>query len=484
MVRIFNVLILLAFFVAASFAQPALAAKKKKAQSTENQKYASIVIDAETGAILSQSNPDKILHPASLTKLMTLALTFEALEKGTLRPSDRITISRRAAGMSPSKLGLPAGSTIRVQDAIYAVVTKSANDISVALAEAIGGSEANFVRLMNARAASIGMNRTRFRNASGLPDAKQVSTARDMAKLGRHLLYNHAAYYPVFNKKSFTYNGRTYRNHNRLLDSYAGMDGMKTGFVNASGYNLVASAKRGNSRLVAVVFGGRTSQSRNLHMSSLLDRGFEQVDKVRLASSAQHLDSSSLVSASMPDTARPQQQQDQNIVSFQGNALTAADRLTETAPQISSFAQTTNSAATARREQTLGTVRIASLNTANDAHPSAQPPVERPAPLYTPPQQQAAARPEALPAGYAAGGTWSVQVGAFQSRVATDQAIYRAIRELPGDLSSRATPLIVPLRTADASWVFRARLSGFTQAEAERACSRLKDCMTISPQAY
>ena len=285
MVRISTLLILFAFVLALGLADPssAFAKSKKKAAPTVNNKYSSIVIDAETGAILAQANPDKVLHPASLTKLMTLALTFEALEKGTLRANQRITVSRRAASMSPSKLGLKAGETIRVQDAVNAVITKSANDMAVTLAEAVAGSEPAFTRQMNARAASIGMNRTRFMNASGLPNAQQVSTARDMAKLARHMITVQARYYPLFNRKSFSYAGKTYRNHNRLLESYAGMDGMKTGYVNASGFNLVASAKRGNSRLIAVVFGGQTANSRNLHMASLLDGGFATMSNIRLA---------------------------------------------------------------------------------------------------------------------------------------------------------------------------------------------------------
>jgi D-alanyl-D-alanine carboxypeptidase len=490
MVRISRALISLTFILAMAVSGPALANKNSKSDSQPNPKYASIVIDGETGAILSQTNADKILHPASLTKMMTLMLTFEALESGKLRPTDRITISKHAAAQSPSKLGLAAGSKIRVQDAIYAVVTKSANDISVALAEAVGGTEANFVKMMNARAHSIGMNRTVFRNPSGLPDARQVSTARDMAKLGRHLIYSHTAYYSVFNKKEFVYNGVTYRNHNRLMDSYAGMDGLKTGFINASGFNLVASAKRGNQRLIAVVFGGKTTHSRNTHMASLLDKGFKDIERVRMASNIANINGSNIVNASASSTDSDTHMiidtaptitgnQRQQNTAFQAGTLKSGDRLTDTAPHISSFAQTTNTAKTAQSNQSLGTMRIASLNTANDAQPA---PVAQPPALYVPPQQNAAVAP--MPSGYASEGTWSIQVGAFQSRVATDQAIYRAMHMLPPELSSRATPMIVPLRTAEATWVFRARLAGFNQQQAEQACSRIKDCLTVSPQAY
>lgn len=511
MVRLSNLLILFVFaFVMVAGPQAADAKARKKQASSENEKYASIVVDAQTGAILSQANPDKILHPASLTKMMTLMLTFEALEKGTLRPTDRIVVSRRAASMSPTKLGLAPGQTIRVQDAIYAVVTKSANDISVALAEAVGGSEANFVQLMNMRANAIGMNRTRFKNASGLPNPAQVSTARDMAKLARYIITHHAAYYPVFNKRDFVFNGKTYHNHNRLMDTYAGMDGMKTGYVNASGFNLVASAKRNNQRLVAVVFGGRTTASRNLHMAGLLDKGFEQMSQVRMASAAKTKPAPSTIPNTMPntmalaaaansitpaaasssdapmivDTAPEQTAVVQETVSFKGNTLTNADRLMETAPQVSSFAQTRNTSHIAERNSAPA-VRMASLATANDSQP-----VPAAAPLYRPQQptpavsvsRNAAVQPQ--PSGYATSGTWAIQVGAFQSRVATDQALYNAIHTLPANLGSVAKAMIVPMRTADATWVFRARLAGFDQAQAQQACAALKDCLTISPQAY
>ena len=249
-----------------------------------NPKYASIVIDANTGLLLSQSNADKSLHPASLTKLMTLLIAFDALKSGRLHLRDRIRISRRAAGMVPSKLDLPAGSTIRVEDAIHALVTKSANDIALALAEHLGKTESNFAKIMTARGREIGMTRTTFRNASGLHNPGQVSTARDMARLARTLINEYNDYYHYFSKKAFTYRGKTYRNHNRLIGRYNGMDGMKTGYIQASGFNLVASAVRNNERLISVVFGGRTAGSRNAHTVKLLDRGFARMNALRVAS--------------------------------------------------------------------------------------------------------------------------------------------------------------------------------------------------------
>ena len=248
-----------------------------------NSKYASIIIDATTGTVLESQKADKSLHPASLTKIMTLLLVFEALEGGRLDLNDRIRVSRRAASMVPSKLGLKPGSSIRVKDAIHALSVKSANDVAVAVAERLGGTESGFARIMNRKAKQLGMTRTVFRNASGLHDKRQISTARDMAKLARYVIQAYPSYYRYFSRKSFTYAGKTYRSHNRLMGKYKGMDGMKTGYIAASGFNLVASAVRNDRRIIAVVFGGRTSKSRNSHMHVLLDRGFVKMNDIRIA---------------------------------------------------------------------------------------------------------------------------------------------------------------------------------------------------------
>lgn len=248
-----------------------------------NPLYASAVMDAETGEMLRQRYANKKLHPASLTKVMTLLMVFEALQKGDLRLSDRIYVSPHAASMVPSKLGLEAGSYIRVRDAIYALSVKSANDVAVAVAEHLGGTERNFARLMTFRAKQIGMKRTKFMNASGLHHKRQVSTARDMAVMARYVIKNYPREYKYFRKASFTYRGKTYRNHNKLLRTYPGVDGMKTGYIGAAGFNLIASAVRNDRRIIAVVFGGKTSQRRNKHMVTLLDAGFRQLPAVRTA---------------------------------------------------------------------------------------------------------------------------------------------------------------------------------------------------------
>jgi D-alanyl-D-alanine carboxypeptidase len=243
----------------------------------EARRYASIVIDAGTGQVLHASNPDRQAYPASMTKMMTLYLLFEAIEEGRYTLKSQLPVSRHAAGMPPSKLGLRPGQTISVEDVIGALVTKSANDAAVVAAEAIAGSESKFGFVATEKARQLGMSRTVFRNASGLPDSRQLSTARDMATLAQALIRQYPQYYHYFSLTSFTYKGRTYRNHNKLLDKYDGVDGLKTGYIRASGFNLAASAVRNGRRIIAVVYGGKTSNSRNAHMVELLDRGFARI---------------------------------------------------------------------------------------------------------------------------------------------------------------------------------------------------------------
>ena len=247
------------------------------APGTAQAKYASIVVDFRSGQVLHQVNADTRNYPASLTKMMTLYMTFHALETGRLGLGQKLTVSRRAAGMPASKLGLKRGETITVEQAILALVTKSANDVAVVLAEAMSGTESQFGADMTDRAQAMGMTRTTFRNASGLPNRRQMSTARDMATLARRLIRDYPQHYSYFSTKSFTYGNRKHRNHNKLLKTYRGADGIKTGYIRASGFNLAASAIRDNRRLIAVVFGGKTSGSRNRHVAKLLDKGFQSV---------------------------------------------------------------------------------------------------------------------------------------------------------------------------------------------------------------
>jgi D-alanyl-D-alanine carboxypeptidase len=237
--------------------------------------FAALVINGANGEPIYGVSADEPRYPASLTKMMTLYLTFEALDSGRIRLTDRMPVSAYAASRPPSKLGLDPGDSLSVEQAILALVTKSANDAAAVLAEHLGGSESAFAERMTARARALGMDNTTFRNASGLPDPAQVTTARDMATLGYALLHRFPHYYPYFSTTSFYYGGAVHPNHNRMLGTYAGVDGIKTGFINSSGFNLVASAKRDGQRLIGVVFGARSSAERARMMTALLDGGFD-----------------------------------------------------------------------------------------------------------------------------------------------------------------------------------------------------------------
>lgn len=243
-----------------------------------SERYSSIVIEAASGNVLSAVNPDELRHPASLTKMMTLYMVFEALRDRRISLGQYVPVSPHAASMSPTKLGLMPGTRITVEQAILGVVTKSANDAASALGELLGGDEERFGQMMTLRARGLGMTHTLFRNASGLPDPEQVTTARDMATLGRRLATDFPTEYRYFSTPSFTWHGRTISNHDNLLRSYPGADGIKTGYIDSSGHNLVSSAMRGGVRLVGVVFGASSNPQRDIHMAALLDQGFERID--------------------------------------------------------------------------------------------------------------------------------------------------------------------------------------------------------------
>ena len=240
-------------------------------------KYASIVLDAETGDVLRSRNADTKNYPASLTKLMTLYLLFEKIEEGSFSMATKLRVSKRAAGQPASKLGLVVGETITVRQAIKALAIKSANDVATVVAEAIGNTEWEFAQDMTKRARDLGMKNTRFRNASGLPNRRQLSSARDMGTLAMAILRDFPDYYRYFSEAKFTHDGRVHKSHNKLLSSYPGMDGLKTGYIRASGFNLVASASRNDRRIIAVVFGGKTAKSRDSHMVKLLNLGFKRL---------------------------------------------------------------------------------------------------------------------------------------------------------------------------------------------------------------
>lgn len=434
------------FIVATSTIEPAQA----------NAKYASIVVDAETGKVLRSRNANKKLYPASLTKIMTLYMTFDALSRGQIRLNERIRISKHAAGMVPSKLNLPAGSSIKVEDAIYALVTKSANDVAAALGEHLAGSEWSFAKKMTSKARSLGMKSTTFKNASGLPNRAQKSTARDMAILARALIYNHPQYYHYFSTKNFKYRGANYKNHNKLLKTYDGMDGIKTGYIHASGFNLVASAVRNNRRLVAVVFGGRSSKSRNSHMSEIMNQGFvlaRKLPKTRLASRF---------------IPKPQEKPDVTQIVLASLQSTASAR---PKPRVANYSNDNNDK---RIDEMLGqgdvddkaAERLETGLMAIAAHTGRVAKINGVGQFGNIEDMK--------------GARWAVQIGAYSSEKISNQAIKVASKSLPPELRTLVEPNTRPLTTGSRT-IYRARMGGFDELTAQKACAYLRNCMVIAP---
>ncbi|WP_448205952.1 D-alanyl-D-alanine carboxypeptidase family protein [Azospirillum sp. sgz302134] len=247
--------------------------------------HAYVLMDAQSGRVIDSENADTATYPASLTKMMTLLLTFEALDRGTLHLDQELPVSRNACNQKPSRLGVVPGGTIRVEDAILALTVKSANDVAVVLAEALGDSEQHFAEMMNAKAQALGMTNTSFRNASGLPNREQRTTARDMAKLSRAVVSLPSREYAYFSRTRFDWNGTVVPGHNRLFGKVDGYDGIKTGFVNLSGFNLAGSANRNGQRMIAVVLGGTTAKERDKEVADLLEQGFRTAPKQTVAAS-------------------------------------------------------------------------------------------------------------------------------------------------------------------------------------------------------
>lgn len=395
------------------------------ASVAQASRYAAIVIDDSTGKVLHHVNADAPRYPASLTKMMTLYLTFEALEAKKLNLDQRLPVSARAAGMAPSRLGLRAGETLTVRQAILALVTKSANDAAVVLGEALGGTEAKFAVAMTKRAHELGMSNTTFRNASGLPNSKQVTTARDMATLARALHNDFPQYYHYFKTPSFTFKGITHKNHNRLLAGFEGTDGLKTGFIQASGFNLAASAVRDGRRLFGVVLGGQTAGWRDARMMSLFDEAYDH----------------SLPAGDMmiADSAPPRKP-------------TAKTRIAKaTAKSRSSSLIASAEAATPATEQGDTGTSLAAL----------------------PPNR--ASRVTIRP-----GHAWSIQVGAFSTQGPAQKIANKAKGKLPKTLKGASVAV-----TLGGDDLYRARLVNLTERQAHSACKQLISrgmaCISITP---
>lgn len=438
------VAILMATGLAAATATPAAA----------NSKYAGIVVDAKTGKVLYENSADAKRYPASLTKMMTLYLIFEALESGRIKLSTKVPFSANAAAEPPTKLGVRAGGSITVEQAILSLVTKSANDAATAAGEMLGGSEARFAQMMTTKARQLGMKNTTFKNASGLPNSQQVTTARDMARLGIALREHYPQYYKYFSTRSFKFGGARMGNHNRLLGQVRGVDGIKTGYTRASGFNLVSSVVDRNRSIVAVVLGGRTGASRNAQMQKLI---------------AQYLPKASTRGGGL------------NIAKAGGTQFRVASASFDL-PKVGPV-PTFNRAGNARIEMAyaasagdpiVGRAALAAqLNRQKVAVPS-------PAPAYAPPapiEGAAAAADAAVIDPVTTASTkpsgWQIQIGATPDHGAAQELLGRA-QSAAGNTLSGTEPFTMAY-DGGSEQLYRARFAGFSgQKSAVAACRTLK----------
>ena len=482
--------------------------KRHHAAATYNPPYAAIVVDAKSGKVLHQANADRVRHPASLTKIMTLFLLFERLESGELKLDSPLQISKTASLQAPTKLGLKPGETITVEDAIKALVTKSANDVAVAVAEALADSEEEFARRMTQKAHALGMPRTVYRNASGLPDDQQVTTAREQALLGMAIQERFPRYYRYFSIEHFVFRGRGMRNHNKLLGRVEGVDGIKTGYVRASGFNLVASVHRGRRQIVAVVLGGRSSGQRDARMRQLIETqiakastkdavkqfaavplpkpepGSDAAAILQLAAAESTLlphvsprpsDATAAIPAPRPGSVAP-------IKPIPVKTLTvklvppkrppAAKSPPVPATVTASVAAAAPAAAPAQSAEPAAAVEAA----------SSPPPGARGGILGTLPAMAAAAaakdaalleaKAEHAPPRRSKRGGWAIQVGAFEDEQEAKERLSSAQSTAPS-LLEKADAYTERTKKGDKTY-YRARFAGFDRDRAHAACRRLK----------
>jgi len=460
--------------------------------------YAAMAIDANTGAVLHNRAGHAERYPASLTKMMTLYMTFELIELGRLDYATKIKMTEEAAGASPSKLGLKAGEEIRVIDAIKVLVTKSANDVAIALAQHIGGTEGNFGRLMTRKARHIGMKDTTFKNASGLPNDQQVTTARDMLTLALRLQDEFPDHYKLFATRSFTYAGKTYRNHNALLTRYRGTDGIKTGYTRASGFNLVSSVRRDGKHVVAVVIGGKTAKVRNARMRALLDRALAKASTKVTRKPAVFVRAPRPVAVKAPPPrATPPAQTAAVPSQAKQPPATSADAAPSIAlakvrriligPDLSR-----TSAPDAAKTREAPKPAFATAGAAPQSLPQfAQglPPstlqaqaaaLERSTPAPTDPAPQA--RASQREAARTPTGPFAIQIGAYNDSADAEQHMHAARRRANGLLDPYHA-VAVPFRKGS-SQLYRARFRGFDAAEAASTCKQLRrleiDCFVVA----
>ncbi|MGE0239472.1 MAG: D-alanyl-D-alanine carboxypeptidase family protein [Parvibaculaceae bacterium] len=461
-------------------------------------KFSALAVDARTGDILFASDADGLRHPASLTKVMTLYILFQEMKAGRLTLDSRLTVSRYAAGRPPTKLGVKAGQTVSVGDAIKALITLSANDIAVAVGENIEGSETAFARRMTNTARTLGMSRTTFRNASGLPDPKQVTTARDMATLGLRVQRDFPQYYPYFRTTSFKFGKRTIRSHNRLLGRFEGTDGIKTGYIRASGFNLTTSARRGKKRIIGVVMGGRSGRSRDNYMIAMLNKAFPKCTNGTTLAAAVEGTSPRLTDTevkvaeageedeeAIAKRVKPRRKGPEQTAEPEGDtAGFDNEELAEQAESAANLPGTTYANVTADQADL---ARVSGEVANPDAAPQKLAAV---APVQ--------AAPAALPfkvkkAGDTTGGkvivasvlaSWNIQIGAYPTKQAAQDALYLA-RKMSPKLFANKQAFTVEVKKGEET-EFRARMSGFNAKTAKRACKTLSrkgvDCAPLAPE--
>ncbi len=402
-------------------------------------KHAAIVVDANTGKVMFSADADAPRHPASLTKMMTLYMLFEAMEAGRISRASAVPISKHAASMAPTKLGAKAGTSITVETAILALVTKSANDAAAASAELIGGTEGRFAQMMTAKARSIGMKNTRFYNASGLPDPRQITTARDMAVLGIALRTDFPQYYKYFSVRSFTYGRSRLANHNKLLGRVAGVDGIKTGYTRMSGFNLVSSVSLDNKKLVTVVLGGQSGRSRDAEVASLI--------KKYLPKASDRTASGGLL-AKLTGKKKVAIEQDTLALADPAPVPAAKKVVAMIEPVVASIAPTP-----AERPIVSVTEEIEANSGGIDPVTTASAPQEVEAP--------------------SGNGAWIIQIAAADSQSGAMKILNKA-QSVGGKALASANPFTQQVQKGSAT-LFRARFGGFdTKAQAWNACEALK----------
>jgi len=458
--------------------------------------YSAIVVDANSGKVLHEASADAPRHPASVTKVMTLYLLFERLESGKITLADEMPVSARASAQAPSKLGLKPGQTLRVDDAIRALVTKSANDAAVVVAEELGDSESNFARMMTQKARALGMNHTLYRNASGLPNDEQITTARDQALLGRAVQDRFPKYYRYFSTASFTYKGRSMKNHNKLLGTMDGIDGIKTGYVDASGYNLLASMRRDGRHLVAVVMGGRSGKSRDARMRELLS-GHVKIAALKRTAPA-IIENSDIVVASRATAAgggaiavpAPASVP----VATQEPAMPAPVVVAAAAPAEPHETTAATPASSGGASGDIEPIRVKTVkvkasmlpsiaigpHAASAAAPAPSAPKGEEGSRSSPTVVVAKVTEASAPTPIALrtpGGDWMIQVGALETQQDANDRLTKA-RDKAARFLARAKSFTEPIIKADMK-LWRARFSGITKDDAEAACKTLKSAKIV-----